>query len=133
MADRDEYATIVIEREAGIGSFLVGALIGVAAGLLLAPRSGEETRSELRAGLNRLRERAEEELRSLQENVSERYGEVRHEVTDRVGAAREAFERGRETATERVREVSARARAGYEAARHPRDAGTSGGVGEGEL
>lgn len=133
MADRDEYATIVIEREAGVGSFLLGALIGAGAALLLAPRAGTETRTELRAGLNRLRDRAEDGLRSLQENVSERYDEVRSEVGDRVNAARDAFESGRHTAEERVRDARERARAGYEAARQPRDAGNMGGVGETEL
>ncbi|HEU5207923.1 MAG TPA: YtxH domain-containing protein [Longimicrobiales bacterium] len=133
MADRDEYATIVIERDAGIGSFLLGALIGAGAALLLAPRAGAETRTELRAGLNRLRDRAEDGFRSLQENVSERYDDVRTEVSGRVGAARDAFDRGRETASEHVRDAGARARAGYEAARQPRDAGTTGGVGETEL
>jgi len=133
MADRDDYATIVIERDAGVGSFLFGALIGAGVALLLAPRAGAETRTELRAGLNRLRDRAEDGIRTLQENVSERYDDVRSEVGERVGAAREAIETGRHTAEDRVREARARARAGYEAARQPRDAGTSGGVGESEL
>lgn len=133
MADRDEYATIVIEREGGIGTFLIGALIGAGAALLLAPRTGTETRTELRAGINRLRDRAEDGIRSLQENVTERYDEVRTEVTGRVSAARDAIDSGRHTAGERVRDAGARVRAGYDAARHPRDAETTGGVGETEL
>lgn len=132
MADRDEYATIVIEREGGIGTFLIGALIGVGAALLFAPRSGEQTRSELRAGMNRLRERAEDGMRELQENVTDRYDEVRSDVTDRVSAAREAFDTGRRQASERARATGAGVRAGYEAARRPQDADT-GGVGENEL
>ncbi|MGH7443996.1 MAG: YtxH domain-containing protein [Longimicrobiales bacterium] len=132
MADRDEYATIVIEREGGIGTFLIGALIGAGAALLLAPRSGEQTRSELRAGMNRLRDRAEDGMRDLQENVTGRYEEVRSDVTDRVSAAREAFDTGRRSASERARDTGAAVRAGYEAARRPRDV-DSGGVGENEL
>ena len=133
MADRDEYATIVIEREAGVGSFLLGALIGAGAALLLAPRAGTETRTELRAGLNRLRDRAEDGLRSLQENVSERYDEVRSEVGDRVIAARDACESGRHTAEDRVREARERARAGYEARHHRAGSTGADGVGETEL
>lgn len=132
MADRDEYATIVIEREGGIGTFLIGALIGAGAALLFAPRSGVETRSEIRAGMNRLRDRAEDGMRGLQENVSGRYEEARSEVRGRVHAAREAFDSGRRAASERIRETGSGARAGYEAARQPLETDT-GGVGENEL
>ncbi len=132
MSDRDEYATIVIEREGGIGTFLIGALLGAGAALLLAPRSGHETRTELRAGMNRLRDRAEDGMRELQESVSGRYDEVRTEVGGRVRTARDAFDSGRRAASERIRETGAGARAGYEAARRPRD-GDTGGVGETEL
>jgi gas vesicle protein len=132
MSDRDEYATIVIEREGGVGTFFIGALIGAAAALLFAPRSGEETRTELRAGMNRLRDRAEDGIRELQNNVTGRYEDVRSDVSGRVHAARDAFESGRRAATDRARETGAGVRAGYDAARRPAD-NDSGGVGEAEL
>lgn len=132
MADRDEYATVVIEREGGVGSFLLGVLLGAGAALLFAPRAGEQTRSEIRAGMTRLRDRASEGVRDLQDTVSGRYQEVRTEMSGRMTAARDAIDTGRRTTTERVRETGAAIRAGYDAARHPRD-DEPGGVGESGL
>ena len=131
MSDRDEFATIVIERESGVGTFLLGALIGAGAALLFAPRTGMQTRSELRAGVDRLRDRAQETVRDLQSSVTGRIDDVRGEVSGRVSAAREAVDAGRRAARERARDTSAAMRAGYDAARRDRDADS--GAGESEL
>jgi gas vesicle protein len=127
MADRDEYATIVIERESGVGAFLLGALIGAGAALLFAPRAGRDTRSELRAGVDRLRDRAQETVREIQSSVAERVDDVRGEVSGRVSAAREAVDAGRRAARER----GAAMRAGYDAARREHD--VDSGAGESEI
>jgi gas vesicle protein len=125
MAEHDELPYIVIERHSGgFGSFIVGALIGAGTALLLAPRSGRETRDELRASALRLRDRAEDAVRGVADSVNETIGGVRDEVEGRIDAARDAFEAGRraarETRTEmesRVREVRAGVRGGVDAAR----------------
>ena len=127
MADRDEYATIIIERESGVGTFLLGALIGAGAALLFAPRAGRETRTELLAGVDRLRDRAQETVREIQTSVADRIDDVRGDVRGRVTAARDAVDAGRRAARER----GAAMRAGYEAARAERD--VDSGVGESEL
>ncbi len=129
MADFDDLPYVVIERkEGGFGAFLLGALVGAGVALLFAPRTGEETREELRAGVNRLRERAEEGVRTLQDSVTTTVGNVRGEVTDRIEAARDAFEAGRQAARDtrrdmerRVDEAKTRVRAGIDAARQPVD------------
>jgi gas vesicle protein len=125
MADRDDLPYIVIERHSvGVGSFVYGALIGAGLALLLAPRSGRETRTELRTGVQRIRDRAEDAVRQVQETVTGTFDDVRDEVSDRIDAAREAFDAGREAAREtreqmerRVRETRAGVRAGMAASR----------------
>jgi len=130
MADHDDFPYLVIERrEGGIGPFFLGALLGAGLALLFAPRTGEETREELKAGVTRLRERAEGTVRDLQDTVTDTIGSVRGEVTDRLEAAREAFEAGRQAARatrtdmeRRVNDVKAGVRAGIDAARRPGEA-----------
>ena len=62
MRDHDDVRTIVIERESGggVGSFLLGAIVGAGIALLFAPKSGEETQEELKQHAGRLRVLAEE-------------------------------------------------------------------------
>jgi gas vesicle protein len=125
MADHDELPYIVIERRSGgLGAFVWGALIGAGAALLLAPRSGRETRDELRAGALRIRDRAEDAVRQATDSVQETIGGVRSEVHGRIDVAREAFDAGRRAAREsrqemedRLREVRSGVRTGMEAAR----------------
>ncbi len=123
MANYDD-PFIVIERRAGVGAFLWGALIGAGVALLLAPRTGEETRDEIRTGVRRLRRRAEDAVRDVQDAVLGTFDDVKTTVNDRLDAAREAFEAGREAAREtradldrRIAETRAGFRAGVEAAR----------------
>lgn len=133
MADHDDLPYIVIERRSGsFGSLVLGALLGAGAALLLAPRSGRETRDEIRAGALRMRDRAEDAVRGVADSVNETIGGVRGEVEGRVGAARDAFEAGRRAAREtrrdmesRVREVRAGVRGGIDAARHGSSADAS--------
>src|SRR5690606_22703969 len=124
----DDMPYIIIERRSGgFGSLVLGALLGAGAALLLAPRSGRETRDEIRAGALRLRDRAEDAARSVTDAVNETIGGVRGEVEGRVDAARDAFEAGRRAAREtrrdmeaRVREVRAGVRGGVDAVRQGR-------------
>jgi gas vesicle protein len=127
MTHRDDMPAIIIERSSsGIGSFLLGTLVGAGLALLLAPRTGEETRAEIRTGVRRLRERAEDTVRGVQDAVSHTLDNVKSNVGDRIDQARDAFEQGRVAAREtrddmerKVREGRERVRAGIEAARRP--------------
>lgn len=122
MANHDDLPYIVIERRSGsFGSLVLGALLGAGAALLLAPRSGRETRDDIRSNALRLRDRAEDAVRGVTDTI----GGVRGEVEGRVEAARDAFEAGRRAAREtrremetRVQEVRAGVRGGIDAARH---------------
>ena len=111
MSDKDELPYVIIERRSGgAGSFLWGALLGAGVALLFAPRSGRETRDEIRASALRIRDRAEDAVRNVSDQVSETIGGVRGEVQGRVDAARDAFEAGRRAARETRREMESRVR-----------------------
>jgi gas vesicle protein len=133
MADHDDMPYIVIERRSGGASaFIWGAIIGAGTALLLAPRSGRETRDEIRSGALRLRDRAEDAVREVTDTVSETIGDVRGEVQGRIESARDAFEAGRRAAREtraemesRVREVRAGVQGGMDAARRSPDMGAA--------
>ncbi|HEX6694195.1 MAG TPA: YtxH domain-containing protein [Longimicrobiales bacterium] len=116
MSDRDDAQYVLIERKSGgsFGAFVWGAALGAGIALLMAPRSGLQTRNELRAGVQRLRDRAEGAVRSAQDSVSDRFDGVRSDVRVRMDAAREAFEAGRRVA-----------RGGHDHERGPRSASSA--------
>lgn len=133
MADYEDSPYVVLERrEGGVGAFLFGALVGAGVALLFAPRSGEQTREDLRAGVTRLRERAEDTVRTFQDSVNDTVGNVRGEVNDRIAVAREAFDAGRQAARDtrsdmerRVEEAKVRVRTNRDAALEPIDEETT--------
>lgn len=124
MGDYNDLPYIVIERHSGsVPSFLWGALLGVGAALLFAPRSGRETQREIREGARRLREEAErrvEEARhAVVDSVSDTVGRardqvyqqvtsVREEIGSRAGQARDAVETGRRAARDSRHELERR-------------------------
>jgi gas vesicle protein len=70
--------------------FLLGAAVGAAAGVLLAPKSGEETREQLADWLHERRERSAEVLHKLKEKESEllhKIKDVLPEKKEQVAAA----------------------------------------------
>jgi gas vesicle protein len=126
MRDRDETPYIVVERSGngGVGSFVIGALLGAGVALLLAPRSGEETQEDLRKRALKLKGQAEDRVREVQDQLEQRLEQARAELLDRVDQVREAVEAGRESAhearvdlEERIERSKAAYRAGLEAAR----------------
>lgn len=134
MADYEEGPYVIIERRTGsFGTFVWGLLIGAAAALLYAPKSGRETRRELSESATRLRDKAETRVREVQRQVSEGVEDVRRQVEEGLDSARRAVEQGREAAREsreemerRVRGSASAFRAGYEAARAPAGHATRG-------
>lgn len=127
MKERDEGPYFIIERDgggSGVGSFLLGALLGAGVALLLAPRSGEETQQEIRERAVRFRDTAEERMRDAQRQVEERLEQARVELMDRVEAVREAVETGKEAARDargdleqKIERSKSAYRAGVDAAR----------------
>jgi len=81
------------EQSSGMSYFVVGLGIGVAVGMLLAPRSGEETRQILREkadeGKDFLRTKADES----KEFVRRRGTELRESAGDLIDRSRDAITR----------------------------------------
>jgi gas vesicle protein len=124
MAEHDEGYVIIERRTGNFGTFVWGLLLGAAAALLFAPKSGRETRRELTDSAYRLRDQAEEKVREVQHAVTDTVEDVRRQFEEGIDTARRAVESGKEAArasrdeVEReVRDSSAAFRTGFDAAR----------------
>ncbi|MBI4520801.1 MAG: YtxH domain-containing protein [Gemmatimonadetes bacterium] len=125
MRDRDDVPYIVVERQgSGIAPFLLGALLGAGVALLLAPRSGAETQEQIKEGMRKLRDSAEQRARQVQRSVEARLEQARVGAQDAIDAARDAVEAGRQAARtarvdleKKVEQSKAAFRAGIDAAR----------------
>ena len=74
MRERDEGPYIVVARDGGrgLGSFILGALVGAGLALLFAPKSGEETQEEIKARALKFKDAARERVRDAQETLEDR-------------------------------------------------------------
>lgn len=126
MADYDDVPYIVVERRSGgLGAFFWGALIGAGVALLYAPRSGRETRAEIRGGADRIRRRAEDSVRNVQQSFTDTIDGIRQEVTGRIDEARDAIQVGKDAARQTRHEMEVRLRQSREAVRAGVDAARS--------
>jgi gas vesicle protein len=97
--DNDGVPYVVIERTgSGLFPFVWGALLGAAAALLLAPKSGAETQEELKERARRLRERAEEKVGELHDTLGEALDTGRRQVEEKYDYAKGKVSEGREKA-----------------------------------
>ena len=78
---------------AGLAAFLLGAVVGAAAGVLFAPAKGEVTRRKLKRWADDTyedkKEYVLEHAGELKENLKERAGEVREKLAEQAGVVRE--------------------------------------------
>ena len=99
-----------MEERSGFGYFLLGLGIGVAAGILWAPRAGEETRQIIAdkagEGADYLKARAQEGT----EYVRQRSDDLRQSAAD-------LYEKGRSTVTKQRDTLNAAVEAGKQAYR----------------
>ena len=79
MSDNNDDKNIMLFFLAGVG---VGALIGAAAGLLLAPKPGAETRAELGQKVEELRSKVGDWVKERRQKA----GVSREHLSDEVGA-----------------------------------------------
>jgi gas vesicle protein len=126
MRDHDDVPYIVIEREGGggLGSFILGALLGAGLALLFAPHSGEETQEEIKARALKFKDAAQDRVREAQHSFEGRLATARENVQSRVDSVREAVDAGRKAAVDargelekKLERSKAAYRAGIEAAR----------------
>jgi len=82
--------------------FLIGGLVGLAAGLLLAPQSGAESR-------RLVLEKGREVGREVADAAARGYRSAAERLSETARTLREAVSRGREVAVEVTSELSERA------------------------
>lgn len=92
-----------------IGGFLVGSVIGVATALLFAPRSGEETRAEIRGKAVELRDRTTESVKDTVSQAKSKAYELKDTVAEK---AEELKERGKQVVSRKLDDVSQAAETG---------------------
>ncbi|BDC49210.1 hypothetical protein F183_A15260 [Bryobacterales bacterium F-183] len=88
-----------MEDDSKLGYFFLGLGVGIAAGLLFAPKSGEETRALIRSKAN-----------DGKDYVKRRSGEVKESASELIDKGREAVSRQKE-------QLSAAVQAGKQAYR----------------
>src|SRR5689334_20384412 len=87
--DEDDQPYAVIERrsEGGVGAFLLGIALGAGGAILLAPRSGEETRRDIKRRARRVRKAAENVATEVTDTVVDTFQEARRRVEDQIDSA----------------------------------------------
>jgi len=109
-----------MEEKSGFGYFLLGLGIGVAAGILWAPRAGEETRQLLAdkagEGADYLKNRAQESSEyvrqksgDLKQSASDLYEQGRATVARQKDTLNQAVEAGKQAYRDAVGDVKAAA------------------------
>src|SRR5580698_10005102 len=82
MAGNEEDKSVLVSVLAGIG---IGVLVGAIAGLLLAPKSGQETREDLSRSLGDLTDKVSELGRTVSQKVSSVVERTRAQVVQKLG------------------------------------------------
>lgn len=124
MSDRDPVVIVEKGQGSGLGAFVIGALLGAGAALLLAPKSGKETQDELKEQVRKWKGVAEERMKDAQGALEGHLDQARAGVTARMDDVRGAVEAGRQAAVEARQDIEhklekskAAYRAGVDAAR----------------
>ena len=112
--DHDEQPYIVIEKNSsGVGPLLIGVLIGAGVALLFAPRSGPETRTEIRRRAKHATDRVKGAAEEMTGQVVDTFEGARAKVEEQIESARSAIE-------SKKRQVSRAMNAGRDAAQQAR-------------
>jgi len=112
--DEDERYYVIEEKGGGVGSFLLGAMVGAGIALLLAPQSGEETRRDIKLKARQVSDAARDAAGDLQDTVADGYSRAKASVGTRLDSARQAIDLKKHQASEAIR-------AGREAAAQVRE------------
>jgi gas vesicle protein len=91
--DEEDGQYVVIERSSGggIGTFLLGAAIGAGLALLLAPKSGAETRADIRRRARKVGDAASRVAGDVSESVTDTFHDARRRVEEQIDSARDAI------------------------------------------
>lgn len=103
--NNNEYGTGSEKAKTFLAGLLIGSALGASAALLKAPRSGEETREQLRAKASEAQSKAEEAATQLRGQVKE----TGEQVIERVEEARVRAQEMAEEASQRADELKTQA------------------------
>jgi len=99
----DSEPYVIIEREEGsVGSFLLGIAVGAGVALLFAPRSGDETRADIRRRAIEARDAARDATLDVVDSAIGAVDDARRVVEDRIDAVRSAVDVKRQQVTRAV-------------------------------
>ena len=93
-----------------LSGLLIGGLLGAGIALLLAPKSGQETRDELMGHSAELLARASELAERARESADELVSRGRSAVEDTTAVVHDAYVQGRQAASEQAEELERRFR-----------------------
>lgn len=99
-----------MEKTTLVEGIAIGAVAGVIGTLLLAPRSGKETREDIKAHLEEIKQALIKRLEAAGEFTKAKYEEI---VSALVGE----YETAKKITADEAREIEARLREGYESIR----------------
>lgn len=102
-------------------SFLTGTAIGAAVALLLAPRSGRETREIIAEYGTEVKDRAVDEIRGRGEDTIERGRKMIERGKELISRGTEVANQGREYLDEKKKALSAAIEAGREAVQREKE------------
>jgi gas vesicle protein len=97
-----------MEKVTFVEGIAVGAVAGVIATLLLAPKSGKETREEIKSHLEEIKDAVVKRLQAAGEFTKASYEEAVHAVVGEYETAKKITE-------DEAQEIETRLREGYEA------------------
>jgi len=74
---------IMSRKSEGVVKFALGAMVGVGVGMLLAPKSGEELRKDLKKKINELIEKAKDiDIKEVSEDLKKKVNELKKEIEE---------------------------------------------------
>lgn len=72
-----------MSRRSGLGKLMLGIGIGVGAGMLLAPKKGEDLRKDLKAKIDELIEKAKQiDVKEVSDNFAKKINDFKKEIED---------------------------------------------------
>jgi len=97
-----------MDKTAFVEGIAVGAVGGALAAILLAPKSGQETRDEIKDHLDEIRDKIAQQLGKTEKLTKAKYHKV-------VGAVIAEYEAAKKISAEEAKEIEARLHDAYEA------------------
>jgi gas vesicle protein len=98
MSENGEDRNVALNFLAGMG---VGALIGAVAALLLAPKSGTETRDDIKCAAEDLKTKADKVMHDLSESSDELVKKSKEILESTKSKVQQAIETGKQTVARR--------------------------------